>query len=245
MTASSGARTRYLVICAAAAGVLVATAVIVGAPGGTDVDTEDTAASSVGSSSEPTAAGTPVTSDDDTSTDPDEPIEEPGSAPVTVDMPRSERVPTPGVRPDSSGPSSATPPTTPLSPITDPEAAARAYLVAAETVTANDAGRRHDRAAPYMAPGNPALTTGLLVSDPPSAGHSRTIEVVAIDEHARNGDLDRIAFRITYQRHLSPTIPASTALPDGALRITYVVVERQVAGDWLVLSQSHELDPVE
>jgi hypothetical protein len=112
-------------------------------------------------------------------------------------------------------------------------------------VTANDAGRRHHRARPYTAPGNPAINSGVLVSEPPPSGHSRTVEVLAVAEVARNNDLGRIAYRVTYQWHLLPPIPATVALPEGAPRATYVVVESQAAGDWLVLSQTHRLDPTE
>jgi hypothetical protein len=127
----------------------------------------------------------------------------------------------------------------------DPQEAARAYLIAAESVTAGDAGRRHHRAESYMASGNPAATSGLLVSEPPPPGHSRTIAVIDLAERARNEDLGRVAYRITYERYLSPTIPATAVLPEGGLRSTFVVVERQASGEWLVLSQNTHLDPVE
>ena len=58
-------------------------------------------------------------------------------------------------------------------------------------------------------------------------------------------DWRRIAYQVMYQRHLSPTIPASATVPDGAPQATYVVVERQSEGNWLVALRAAGLDPVE
>jgi hypothetical protein len=120
-------------------------------------------------------------------------------------------------------------------------------------------------------PGEVAVLVGCVLIDldgartPPNPGHPRAsteprapqslrqtqggspgrFKVLSITEHVHNDDLGRIAYQVTYQRHLSPTIPATATLPEGMPRVTYVVVERQAAGDWLVLSQTHHLDPVE
>lgn len=229
---------RSIVVVAALAGVLVAGALVAGAavlladradPGSTSTPTTSPDAAAGVSSSTGRATGS---SPPETST----------TTPVTVDVPRSEQRPAPDL-PASLAPAPAPAPAT--EPITDPQHAAGTYLVAAETVTGDDAGRRHRRAEPYMAPENPALASGLLVPEPPPAGHSRTIEVLSVTEHARNERLDRIAYRITYQRHLSPTIPATAGLPEGPPRVTYVVVARQPAGNWLVLSHTNNLDPTE
>jgi hypothetical protein len=231
---------RSIVVIAALAGVLVAGALVAGAavllgdradPGSTSTPTTSPDAAAGVSSSTGRAAGS---SPPETST----------TTPVTVDVPRSERRPAPDL-PLPASPAPAPAPAPATEPITDPQHAAGTYLVAAETVTGDDAGGRHRRAEPYMAPENPALASGLLVPEPPPAGHSRTIEVLSVTEHARNERLDRIAYRITYQRHLSPTIPATASLPDGPPRVTYVVVARQPAGNWLVLSHTNNLDPTE
>jgi hypothetical protein len=228
-----------IVVVAALAGVLVAGALVAGAavlvadradPGSTSTPTTSPDATAGVSSSTGRAAGS---SPPETST-----------TPVTVDVPRSERRPAPDL-PLPASPSPAAAPAPATEPITDPQHAAGTYLVAAETVTGDDAGRRHRRAEPYMAPENPALATGLLVPEPPPAGHSRIIEVLSVTEHARNERLDRIAYRITYQRHLSPTMPATASAPEGPPRVTYVVVARQPAGNWLVVSHTNSLDPTE
>jgi hypothetical protein len=96
-----------------------------------------------------------------------------------------------------------------------------------------------------MDPTNPDSGTGLLVTDPPPTGSSRTIEVVAVDEWARDETGDRIAYEVIYQRHVSPTIPAGATLPDGPSRVTYVAVARQPDGRWLVTLHAAALDPVE
>ena len=41
------------------------------------------------------------------------------------------------------------------------------------------------------------------------------------------------------------TIPATALVAEGPPRATFVVVERQADDHWLVLSQTHQLDPVE
>src|SRR5918998_2963236 len=94
-----------------------------------------------------------------------------------------------------------------------------------------------------MAPTNPPAATGLLVAEPPPPGHARVIQVLDVAEQARNDDLGRIAYRVTYQRYISPTIPATAVLPDGSPRVTFVSVELQAADEGLVVSQTAHLDP--
>jgi hypothetical protein len=243
MTRNAETRSRSLVAVAALAGVVVASGLMFAA---TRLATDDgrvgspaptrPAASPRRASETSTGMGSPTVAPEEERDPPTE---------VTVDVPRSEQTSPPGLHPSPAPPPGSTPSTTDSRPITDPGEAARAYLVAAESVTGNDAGQRHHQARPYMAPGNPAATTGLLVTEPPPAGHSRTIEVLAIAEQARNDELGRIAYHVTYRRYLSPTIPATAVLADGARRTTFIVVERQAAGKWLVLSHTAHLDPAE
>jgi hypothetical protein len=244
MTSSTRVRSALLVIGAAVSGVLAAGALVAGAlrvsrDGDGTTATSPPAALPSTVPSPGLGPGSSSSNAEPAGSGQDNHV---GSTPVTVDVPRSERTPVPGLHPESAPQvSGSSPVAVPIS-LTDPGSVASAYVVAAETVTANDAGARHHRAQRYMAPANPAIASGLLVTEPPPPGHARTIEVLSIAEHARNDDSARIAYMITYQRHLSPTIPA---MPEGPARVTYVVVERQAAGDWLVLSQSPELDPAD
>jgi hypothetical protein len=233
-----------MVAGAAVAGVLVASGLVFAAtgpvaddkpPGGTPVAARPDEPTRQAPETSTRVGFTSAAADNDGAT----------STAVTVDVPRSEQVAPAGLHPDSVASPASRPPTDAPRVITDPVDVARTYLVAAESVTARDAGQRLYRACPYMAPSHPAATAGLLVSEPPPAGHSRTIEVLAVAEQARNDDLGRIAYKVTYQRHVSPAIPATAALPDGARRTTFIVVELQASGGWLVLSQAAHLDPAD
>jgi hypothetical protein len=247
MISSTRVRRALLVIGASVAGVLAAGALVAGALRVSRDEDGPTGASSpaaLPSTVRPSGSGPGSSSScaESAGSGQDNHV---GSTPVTIDVPRSERTPVPGLRPEPVPQTSGSSPVAVPISLTDPESVASAYVVAAETVTANDAGARHHRAERYMALANPAIASGLLVTEPPPPGHARTIEVLSIAEHARNDDIARIAYMITYQRHLSPAIPATTTMPEGPARVTYVVVERQAAGDWLVLSQIPELDPAD
>jgi len=227
---------RRHVVLAATAGVVTAILLVLvlnaAAGSGGDGSTESsgpTSPSTAGPAGSGSSSTVPAGTDPTTTT------------PVTVGVPRSDEEAAPDLAPPSQ-PLDTPPP--PVEPITDPEEAATAYLVAAETVTADDAGRRHRRAEPYMADENPSMVTGVLVTDPPPAGSSRTIEVVSATEWGRNDG--RIAYEITYQPYLSPSIPANDEkTAEGAPRVTYVVVAQEPEGHWLVALQSAHLDPVE
>lgn len=239
---SAPKRTKRLVVGAAIGGVVAASALVLV---GSRFDADDRAVTGSPRTSPPLAPSSslPDTSDRAGSTT-ESATSSDRETRVTVDVPRSDQAPPAGLLPSTPPPTSSPSSPTPGA-ITDPVEVTRAYVVAAESVTADDAGHRNHRARPFMASTNPAASTGLLVTEPPPAGHARTVEVRAIDEHARNDDLDRIAYRVTYQRYLSPTIPATSALPDGPSRDTFIVVEHQAAGDWLVVSQTARLDPTE
>jgi hypothetical protein len=188
----------------------------------------------------PTSSGTTVPADSGSPSTGTSAVD-PTTSPVTVAVPRAEEEAPPDLAPPSQ-PLDTAP--QPVEPILDPEEAATAYLVAAETVTADDAGRRHRRAEPYVADENPVSVSGVLVADPPPAGSSRTIEVVSVTEWARNDG--RIAYQITYQPYLSPSIPPTDErTAEGPERVTYVVVAQEPEGHWLVTLHAAELDPVE
>lgn len=128
------------------------------------------------------------------------------------------------------------PPVDPAVDLGDPEAVARAYLVAAHTVTAEDAGHTHLRAAGYAAPGGPGSTVGVLVIDPPPPGAARratvrTLELVASDPTDR-----RRAYLATVETATGP--PAGPA--EIALVTTQVVLAHQPDGRWLVAAETVE-----
>lgn len=244
---SSRTRTAWLVAGAAISGVAAAGGLALIAP---LLPTEGSAGSPSTTHPTGTTTGAPATSDGVDSTI--EPGESRGSGEssdpqtrITVDVPRSEQTPPDGLVPSAPSPAPSSPSSVIPQSISDPVVAATSYLVAAESVTAEDTAQRHHRASAYMAPRNPAVTTGVLITELPPDGYSRTIEVIAVAPHSRNDDLGRNAYWIGYQEYLSPTIPATSTSPDGEPRGTFIVVERQAAGDWLVLSQSADLDPTE
>jgi hypothetical protein len=227
---------RRNVVAAAAAGMVTAVVLVLvlnataGSGSDDDVRASDPAPSTTGSTGSGSSSSTRASGTDPTTT-----------TPVTEAVPRADEEAPPDLAPPSQPVDTAPPP---VAPITDPEQAAIAYLVAAETVSSDDAGRRHRRAEPYVAEENPSSASGVLVTDAPPAGSSRTIEVVSVSEWARNDA--RIAYEITYQPYLSPSIPASDdRTAEGPARVTYVVVAREPEGHWLVTLHSPELDPVE
>lgn len=243
---TSRTRTTLLVIGSAAAGVVTAGGLALAAA---RVAADDSAGSppSTAQPPAPVAGGSPAgdaATSVPTTTTSSPPEGSDSETRVTVDVPRSEQTPPDGLVPTAPSPSTSwgSSPTSDDQPINDPIVVASAYLVAAESVTAHDTALRHHRADPYMAPGNPASTTGVLVTELPPDGHSRTVEVVAVTTHSRNDDLGRIAYWVGYQPYLSPTIPATSLSPDGEVRRTFIVVERQATGEWLVLSQTAHLD---
>jgi hypothetical protein len=124
--------------------------------------------------------------------------------------------------------------TDPSVDLTDPSAVARAYLTAAHSISTDDAGRTHLRAAGYAVPGSPPATVGVVVVDPPPAGSVRTATVTALDLVAA----DRGDRRRGYQAELG----TATGPPGGALSVDliarHVVLARQPDGRWLVAADS-------
>jgi hypothetical protein len=161
------------------------------------------------------------------------PNREPGPPPgVVLDGPARRALDALPIR-RGSGPL----PADPAIDLTDPEAVARAYLVAAGSVVAADAGRTHLRAAAYAAPGSPPATVGTVVLDPPPAGQTRAAVVTALELVAVN--------RSTLRRGYLASISTATGSP-GALTViddatAYVVLARQPDGRWLVVADTSDL----
>jgi hypothetical protein len=129
------------------------------------------------------------------------------------------------------------PPADPAVDLTDPVAVVRAYLVAARTAGADDAGRTRRQAASYAAPGSPPAAVGVLVLDPPPRGQVRTAAVPELDLVAVD-DADR-------RRGYRATVATATGPPDGAavpaVVTAYVALARQPDGRWLVTTDTPDL----
>ncbi|NMI00900.1 hypothetical protein, partial [Pseudonocardia acidicola] len=81
--------------------------------------------------------------------------------------------------------------------LTDPEAVARAYLVAAHTAAPGDAGRTRRRATGYAEPGSPPAEVGVVVLDAPPRGAVRTASVTALELVAADRRDSRRGYRAT------------------------------------------------
>jgi hypothetical protein len=131
----------------------------------------------------------------------------------------------------------AAPPADPAVDPTDPVAVARAYLVAARSAGADDAGRTRLQAASYAAPGSPPAAVGVLVLDPPPRGQVRTAAVSTLDLVAADG-ADR-------RRGYVAGVTTATGPPGGpfvpAVATAYVALTRQPDGRWLVTTDTSEL----
>jgi hypothetical protein len=117
---------------------------------------------------------------------------------------------------------------------TDAAAVARAYLAAAHSVAAADAGGTHLRAAGYAVPGSPPATVGVVVLDPPPAGSVRTAAVTALALVAADHGDRRRGYRAEVGTATGP--PGAAAVVDLVAR--YVVLTRQPDGRWLVAVDS-------
>jgi hypothetical protein len=129
------------------------------------------------------------------------------------------------------------PPADPAVDLADPEAVARAYLVAARAAAPDDTGRTHLQAASYAAPGSPPAAVGVLVLDPPPPGQVRTAAVSALDLVAVDDGDRRRGYRAAVATATGP--PGAAAVP--AVATTYVVLARQPDGRWLVTTDTPEL----
>lgn len=131
------------------------------------------------------------------------------------------------------------PPLGPLPSGTPPRAetsrdAVAGYLVAAHTVTAEDAQHRHRRHHPWMHPEAPARTGGLWTPDPPDAGVTRRVEILRMDliASAEQG----AAWEAAYRLWDGSTLHAE--------RTRHVATRQVDDGRWLVTTETVDLEPV-
>ena len=127
------------------------------------------------------------------------------------------------------------PPPDPAVDFTNPEAVARAYLVAAHSVTAADAGRTSLRAAAYAAPGTPPASVGRIVVDPPEPGSVRTAAIDGINLVAASDDGHRRGYLATVR---TMTGPPGASDPVVTTVTAYVALTLQPDGRWLVGAES-------
>ncbi|WP_116049696.1 hypothetical protein [Amycolatopsis palatopharyngis] len=130
-------------------------------------------------------------------------------------------------------------PDTSFSPDVDfrqPQAVARAYLVAAHTVTAADRGKSNRRVLPYLAPDNPANPRGLVVAETPTVGRF-TVTVDQLTVVGSNESGRRIAYEARW------SIAADESSEPGRQRSTFVVLARQPDGRWLVTQETARIQP--
>jgi hypothetical protein len=126
------------------------------------------------------------------------------------------------------------PPVDPAVDLTDPAAVARAYVTAARSTDADDAGRTHLRAAAYALPGSPPAAVGVVVLDPPPPGQVRSAAVTALDlVTADEADLRR-GYRATLTTTTGPPSGPRTAAESAA----YVVLARGPDGRWRVATDA-------
>lgn len=125
-------------------------------------------------------------------------------------------------------------PVDPAVDLTDPEAVTRAYLAAAHSVSPDDTGRTHLRAAGYAVPGSATASVGVIVLDPPPAGSLRTASVTALELVAADRGDRRRGYRAD--------VGTATGPPGGPFTVgvvgTHIVLARQPDGRWLVAAES-------
>lgn len=134
-------------------------------------------------------------------------------------------------------PGAAAPSAPPGLDFAEPADVARAYLVAAYSLRAEDRGTTNRRVLPFLAPNNPDNPRGLVVVDAPPPGQVTTARVDRLRVSARRADGTVIAFRA----EVSLRDGAPTADPER--RSTYVVLGRQDDGRWLVVRETSRLQP--
>lgn len=116
---------------------------------------------------------------------------------------------------------------------TDAAAVARAYLVAAHSTRADDAGHTQRRAVPYAQPGSPA-SVGVVVLDPPPSATGRTATVTGLWPAGASDD--RRGYRAQLSvRTRAPGRPATVEVVH-----TLVVLAGQPGGPWLVVTEGGE-----
>ena len=122
-------------------------------------------------------------------------------------------------------------PVDPAVDLTDPEAVARAYLVAAHSLVPGDTGHTQRRATGYARPGSPAAV-GVVVLDPPPPGAHRTAVVTGLEPAGASGE----------RRGYRAALRTETARPGGpvaaARQQALVVLARSPDGRWRVVAET-------
>ncbi len=149
--------------------------------------------------------------------------DEPGGA-VLSDDDRRALAAAPALRGADAGP------VDPAVDLTDPEAVARAYLVAAHSLVPGDADHTQRRATGYARPGSPAAV-GVVVLDPPPGAH-RTAVVTGLEPAGASGE----------RRGYRAALRTETARPGGpvaaARQQALVVLARSPDGRWRVVAET-------
>jgi hypothetical protein len=127
---------------------------------------------------------------------------------------------------DPSGPAPALDPT-------DPVAVASAYVTAAYSLDAADAGHTNRRAVRFAAPGTPPATVGVLVVNAPPAGRSVTANVTDIEQVGADESGTRRGYVVGYRLREDPPGP-----PDPDRHTRFLLLIRQVDGRWTVAGDS-------
>ena len=119
--------------------------------------------------------------------------------------------------------------------LTDPEAVARAYLVAAHSLVPGDAGRTQRRATAYASPGSPAAVGVVVLDLPPGA--SRTAVVAGLE----------LAGAYGVRRGYGAAVRTETARPGGPVAVAelraLVVLARGPDARWRVVAETAGDDP--
>ncbi|MEU0514517.1 MULTISPECIES: hypothetical protein [Amycolatopsis] len=115
-----------------------------------------------------------------------------------------------------------------------PEEVARAYLVAAHSLTDTDRDRTNRRVLPYLAPTNPANPRGLVVVTAPPAGQATTAVVDRLEAAFSDETGQTVAYQATWSAITGDARNTQTS---------YVVLQRQPDGRWLVTQESARLHP--
>ena len=126
----------------------------------------------------------------------------------------------------------------PLDPavdLTDPEAVARAYLVAAHSLVPGDTGHTQRRATGYARPGSPAAVGVVVLDLPPGA--SRTAVVTGLELAGAHGE----------RRGYRAALRTETARPGGPVAVAalraLVVLARGPDARWRVVAETAGDDP--
>lgn len=123
---------------------------------------------------------------------------------------------------DASGPD-------PSVDLHDPKAVASAYVAAAYSLRASDAGHTNRRAVPYAAPASAPATVGTLVVTAPPPGTHTTATVTGVEQVSGEETDTRRGYVVRYRGELDP--PGRAAPTPG---IRYLLLVRQIDGRWLV-----------